>query len=401
MIGSVQDPLGVGELQFPVATVGVDGVGGIHVTCIDFTLLSAFALFWVYNNMTTRKWDNKGSWLLPLSIIPFLGPALYLLLRPSLVLISPNSRTASEASPRARTRHQRHLRVRSTPSKPTRAAHAPGLAVTSALRNVTSACDVSPGLCDVSPVMSALELDRNLDSLLVLSCLRYILYGTSWLHLSPSGYVLVILLCLPLYRDQQRLILFLMGLSDIYEPVRASLLHRIPLPTLEQAISELLSKETRLGLVSTSHVDTALATPGSRGRGSSSGSRGFSAFGSQSSGGSASRPNECTFCHATDHRLLNYPIRVCKNCCQRGPGHYRFCQPLIILLLPCLPLQDPQTGQTLEIGRRHGRLFQLIHLHLPISTAATTSTSSSSPSFGIWHSRLGHVVVGSITFSCI
>ncbi|GFZ20913.1 hypothetical protein Acr_29g0000750 [Actinidia rufa] len=50
------------------------------------------------------------------------------------------------------------------------------------------------------------------------------------------------------YRDQQRLILFLMGLSDIYEPVRASLLHRIPLLTLEQAISELLSEETRLGL---------------------------------------------------------------------------------------------------------------------------------------------------------
>ncbi|GFY86213.1 hypothetical protein Acr_04g0009510 [Actinidia rufa] len=77
------------------------------------------------------------------------------------------------------------------------------------------------------------------------------------------------------YRDQQRLILFLMGLSDIYEPVRASLLHRIPLPTLEQAISELLSEETRLGLVSTSHVATALATPGSRGRGSSGGSRSF------------------------------------------------------------------------------------------------------------------------------
>ncbi|GFZ03139.1 hypothetical protein Acr_15g0017470 [Actinidia rufa] len=63
------------------------------------------------------------------------------------------------------------------------------------------------------------------------------------------------------YRDQQRLILFLMGLSDIYEPVRASLLHRIPLPTLEQAISELLSEETRLGLISSSHVDTALAAP--------------------------------------------------------------------------------------------------------------------------------------------
>ncbi|GFZ05265.1 hypothetical protein Acr_17g0008370 [Actinidia rufa] len=78
------------------------------------------------------------------------------------------------------------------------------------------------------------------------------------------------------YRDQQHLILFLIGLSDIYELVQASLLHRIPLPTLEQAISELLFEETRLGLVSISHVDTTLAAaPGSRGHGSSGGSRGL------------------------------------------------------------------------------------------------------------------------------
>ncbi|KAL7218424.1 hypothetical protein ACSBR2_011652 [Camellia fascicularis] len=67
----------------------------IHVTCIDFTLLSAFAPFWVYNDMTTRKWYEKGSWLLALSVIPFLGPSLYLLLRPSLasvpVTLSPTS----------------------------------------------------------------------------------------------------------------------------------------------------------------------------------------------------------------------------------------------------------------------------------------------------------------------
>ncbi|GFZ14162.1 hypothetical protein Acr_24g0003520 [Actinidia rufa] len=121
--------------------------------------------------------------------------------------------------------------------------------------------------------------DRKLGSLSVLSCLRYILYGTSWLSLSPSGYVL--------------------------------------------AISKLLSEETRLSLVSTSHVDTVFATPGFRGCGSSSGSRDFSASSSQSSSGSASRPNECTFCHATDHRMLTCPSWVCKNCHQRGPGHYR------------------------------------------------------------------------------
>ncbi|KVI10624.1 hypothetical protein Ccrd_010991 [Cynara cardunculus var. scolymus] len=57
---------------------------GIHATTIDFALLSSFAPFWVYNDMTARKWNDKGFWLLPVSLIPFLGPALYVLLRPSL-----------------------------------------------------------------------------------------------------------------------------------------------------------------------------------------------------------------------------------------------------------------------------------------------------------------------------
>ncbi|KAL0008775.1 hypothetical protein SO802_010277 [Lithocarpus litseifolius] len=68
----------------------------IHITSLDFTLLSAFAPFWVYNDMTARKWFDKGSWLLPLSAVPYLGPALYLVLRPSLTTmpISPNPTTS-------------------------------------------------------------------------------------------------------------------------------------------------------------------------------------------------------------------------------------------------------------------------------------------------------------------
>ncbi|CAL9105448.1 unnamed protein product [Musa acuminata var. zebrina] len=56
----------------------------IHITCIDFSLFTAFSPFWVYNDMTARRWLNKGSWLLPIALVPFIGPALYLLLRPSL-----------------------------------------------------------------------------------------------------------------------------------------------------------------------------------------------------------------------------------------------------------------------------------------------------------------------------
>ncbi|XP_057955313.1 uncharacterized protein LOC131149157 isoform X3 [Malania oleifera] len=57
---------------------------GIHVSCIDFVLFSSFAPFWVFNDMAARKWDHKGYWLVPLSLVPFMGPALYLVLRPSL-----------------------------------------------------------------------------------------------------------------------------------------------------------------------------------------------------------------------------------------------------------------------------------------------------------------------------
>ncbi|KAK9056824.1 hypothetical protein SSX86_024188 [Deinandra increscens subsp. villosa] len=63
----------------------------IHATSIDFALLSSFAPFWVYNDMTNRKWTDKGFWLLPLSVVPFLGPALYVLLRPSLSAVAASS----------------------------------------------------------------------------------------------------------------------------------------------------------------------------------------------------------------------------------------------------------------------------------------------------------------------
>nr|XP_043621976.1 uncharacterized protein LOC122593615 [Erigeron canadensis] len=63
----------------------------IHATSIDFALLSTFAPFWVYNDMTARKWSDKGFWLLPLSVVPFLGPAIYLLLRPSLSAVAVTS----------------------------------------------------------------------------------------------------------------------------------------------------------------------------------------------------------------------------------------------------------------------------------------------------------------------
>ncbi|GFQ03012.1 hypothetical protein PHJA_002445000 [Phtheirospermum japonicum] len=78
-------PVEASELRkWPLNFLESKLTAAIHIMSIDFGLFSTFAPFWVYNDMTARKWDDKGSWLLPLSLIPFLGPALYLLLRPSL-----------------------------------------------------------------------------------------------------------------------------------------------------------------------------------------------------------------------------------------------------------------------------------------------------------------------------
>ena len=62
------------------------------------------------------------------------------------------------------------------------------------------------------------------------------------------------------YRDQQHLIPFLMALIDEFEPVRASLLHRTPLPTLEQAVAELLLEETCLASRKTTPTNTVTST---------------------------------------------------------------------------------------------------------------------------------------------
>ena len=62
-------------------------------------------------------------------------------------------------------------------------------------------------------------------------------------------------------KDHQRLIQILMSLRPEYEAVRASLLHRHPLPTLDAAVQEIIFEETRLRLDRTPQFDSALAVP--------------------------------------------------------------------------------------------------------------------------------------------
>lgn len=56
----------------------------LHIMSLDFLALSSLAPFWVYNDMEARKWSKEGSWAPVLASVPFVGPALYLILRPSL-----------------------------------------------------------------------------------------------------------------------------------------------------------------------------------------------------------------------------------------------------------------------------------------------------------------------------
>eukprot|EP00249_Psilotum_nudum_P012188 c23631_g1_i1 orf=286-1464(+) len=56
----------------------------IHVMCLDFLALSSLAPFWVYNDATVRQRSGMSNWLIFLAMIPYLGPAFYLILRATL-----------------------------------------------------------------------------------------------------------------------------------------------------------------------------------------------------------------------------------------------------------------------------------------------------------------------------
>ena len=202
------------------------------------------------------------------------------------------------------------------------------------------------------------------------------------------------------YRDQQRLIQFLMALTPDFEPVRAALLHRVPLPSLEGTVAELISEETRLGIGKPNHVtDAVLAVPPT-----SSVDKTICKFcrqhGHQTKDCMALRNHTCQHCHQKGH----YSIAFCK---KRPSFHsQKFSHPSAAATsestsestpntstseLEALLRQDPQTGRTLGTGRRCGRLFELTYLHLPSLTSSSHLAGSVSSTSTIWHSRLGHL----------
>lgn len=54
----------------------------MHVTTVDFLTLTVLAPFWMANDAELRKWSPRDLLIPVLSLIPVLGPAVYLCLRP-------------------------------------------------------------------------------------------------------------------------------------------------------------------------------------------------------------------------------------------------------------------------------------------------------------------------------
>lgn len=149
------------------------------------------------------------------------------------------------------------------------------------------------------------------------------------------------------YRDGTKLIEFLMALTDDYEPVRASLLHQEPLPTLEDALPRLQSEETRLGLLC-AKPDMAFVV-------------------------STSKGNYCGNYQQSGHVYIECPIIECHHC--RKKGH----------IAPNCPTRDPNRSSTLFC--RYCKLAGHIIDHCPTRPPRSAHTRSQRRSAGSSSSR--------------
>ncbi|GAV82912.1 hypothetical protein CFOL_v3_26363, partial [Cephalotus follicularis] len=100
-------------------------------------------------------------------------------------------------------------------------------------------------------------------------------------------------------RDKLRLTQFLMALRDDFEPTRASILNRQPLLSLETALSELISEETRLLSITSQQSPFIIAATSSAPPHRSDNCR---------------RPR-CTHCHRIGHT-----VKTCYDIVGRPPG---------------------------------------------------------------------------------
>jgi hypothetical protein len=66
-----------------------------HATSIDFALCTLLMPFWMGNDAQRRNWANRDTLVPLLSLLPLVGPALYLVLRPKTYGSSSSSSSSS------------------------------------------------------------------------------------------------------------------------------------------------------------------------------------------------------------------------------------------------------------------------------------------------------------------
>uniref|UniRef100_A0A2N9F9Q0 Integrase catalytic domain-containing protein n=1 Tax=Fagus sylvatica TaxID=28930 RepID=A0A2N9F9Q0_FAGSY len=202
------------------------------------------------------------------------------------------------------------------------------------------------------------------------------------------------------HRERLRLLQFLMGILDDFESVRSQLLNRSPLPTVNQAINDLLA-DCKPSSVSASNSALSM-TPGI----------------------SSEWFLDSACCnHMTDNPHLTsahtppvLPTITTADGSAMTVSHVGsistpnlsisdvFCVPKLHLNLlsvgqltelglnlffssrGCL-VQDSRTGQIVGSARKVGRLFELTSLHFP-SSSVSAPVIAASASIELWHSRL-------------
>uniref|UniRef100_A0A2N9F074 Reverse transcriptase Ty1/copia-type domain-containing protein n=1 Tax=Fagus sylvatica TaxID=28930 RepID=A0A2N9F074_FAGSY len=248
------------------------------------------------------------------------------------------------------------------------------------------------------------------------------------------------------YKDRRRFTQFMMSLREDFEPTRATLLNRSPLPSLDAAVKEFISEENRRPHHHLSSLDVVLATP-------------------RPPSSSSDRPRRiCMYCQKPGHDItecyrkkkddkrkqhqsrgtfprpqaaavssapVDDPVVTVSQL--ESMFHQYMSQPSPALsitsgtisspdltipdtyIVPKLSLnllsvgqlcelgldlhfsnrgvdvQDPLTGKLLGTGRKIGCLFELCNLQIPSHMVSSSVAAPTTLSPDLWHSRLGHV----------
>ncbi|TYK12281.1 putative mitochondrial protein [Cucumis melo var. makuwa] len=238
-------------------------------------------------------------------------------------------------------------------------------------------------------------------------------------------------LCLCFDYSISDLFLISLRLRPEYESIRAALLHRSLLPSLDAAIQEILFEEKRLGINLSKHSDVVLAGTYSPSGASITFCKNCKLTGHKF----IDCPKiECKYCHKPGHILDNCPIKPprprsystrAKNFtkpvnsssssalavspgnqwllgsayCNHMTSNYslmntpssaKSLSPIYAADDNCMNIthvQDPQVGQTIRTGHKVGRLFELLSLQVPPPSSSISAPVTDSDTYQ-WHLRL-------------